>query len=271
MNKYIDINRLWALLVRELLLNKRNIPIMFFSMILLFLLLDFSLLNDFFLKGYGLSHSQLYPVVVLIYCLIVTSTSFSEMNSSDRKIDFMMLPASVEEKFAVKFFYTTVVFIIISIAALSISAVIVELIRAILGSEILFKKIFNLYSPGMLFGFIKKYLALHAVFFFGAIYFKKLEFGKTILTIVVMLAVLGLYLLILNYIPAFKNTLTQKIILQQFGIVDSQLSAASYMNTLQFFRELRHTVYFISVNILPLVLWGTAYLRLREEEVDNGI
>ena len=271
MNNYFDLKRTWILMIRELLLNKKNLLIMLASLILLFLLLDFSLLNDFFVKGYGLKHTQVYPFVVLVYCLIVTSTAFAEMNFTERKIDYLMLPASVVEKFSVKFIYTTVIMLIVCLAALSISALIAELITRIIGSEILFKKIFHSYSIRVLFDFIKAYLACHSIFFLGAVFYKKLEFGKTVLTITVLLTIIGAYLLILNYAPFFKNPLSQKIILQQFGVFESQLSSESQINTLMFFRGVKRDVYFVSVYILPFILWGIAYLRLKEEEVNNGI
>lgn len=270
MNNYFNLKRFGLLFLKEVWINKKNIPIMFFSLIILFLLLDFSLLNEFFEKKFLLRHSELYPFVVLIYCMVITSTSFAELNSSDRKIDFMMLPASAEEKFLVKLFYTSVVFIIISIAALSISALIVEAIRIILKSEVLFKRILYLYPTYMLLSFVKTYIALHAIFFLGAVFFKKLEFGKTILAILTITAAAVLYLLILNYVPVFKNVISQKVILAQFGIVDSQLSADSMKNSIGFFRQVIHDLYFVFSYILPFVFWGTAYLRFKEEEVDNG-
>jgi len=71
-------------------------------------------------------------------------------------------------------------------------------------------------------------------------------------------------------VPVFKNVISQKVILAQFGIVDSQLSADSMKNSFGFFRQVLNDLYFIFSYILPFVFWGTAYLRFKEEEVDNG-
>lgn len=271
MNQYFNLKRFKSLFVREILINKKNLIIMFFSLILLFLLFDFSLLNEFFEKRYSLQHYQIYPIVVLIYCLVVTSTSFVELNSSEREIDFFMLPASMEEKFTVKFFYTTLVFVVLSIASLSVAALVVELVRSILQSDILFRKIFHSYTPWMLLYYINIYLALHSLFFLGAIYFKKMEFGKTLLFIVVLLALAGVYLLILNYLPFYKNTITRQEILEQFGVVQTQLSNRSARSHYQFFYGLKKTLLFLFLYIIPFILWGIAYFRFKEEEVDNGI
>jgi hypothetical protein len=271
MNRYFNLNRIKLLAIREIAVNKKNIPIMLISLILLFLLLDFSLLSDFFNKAYNLKHYQLYPLVALIYCLVITSSSFSELNSGAKETDYLMLPASVEEKFLVKLLYTTGAFILLNLAALLISGVIVETVRFIVGGEIIFKRTLASYTPKIIIRFLKYYIAMHSVFFMGSVFFKKLEFGKVVLAGALVIAAVGLYLLILNYIPVFKNTLTRQMILAQFGVVESQFSADSMRNYLIFFRSLTRDIKFAGFYILPFVFWGAAYIRLREEEASNGI
>lgn len=271
MNKYFNVNRFRLLMVKELLLNRKNLLIMFISLVLFFLLLDFSPLSNLINDKSYIQHLVIYPLIMLMYCLILTSTSFSELNNTEQKIEFYMLPASITEKYAVKFIYTTLVFILISLASLTLAAIIAEFTRLLLRSNVLFKPIFHSYTFQMLFDFLFVYLGYHAIFFCGAVFFRKLESGKTLLVIITVIVTAGLYLFILNYMPFFKNTISREMIFQQFGKVEMQYSVQSVKNIHEYFDNLRTQVMFIFRYILPLILWTAAYFRLKEDEVKNGI
>ena len=173
MKKQFDIKRFWQTLFREFALNKINILIMLGSLTFLNLLLNYMSQRPYmylpsWLKGSGII------IITLIYCMIITSSSFAELNTADRKIDFLMLPSSIVEKFIVKFIYTTIGLLFLSYVALSLSAILVEIYRYIFPNAGLFKRMFHIYSYFNFGGFFQMYFALHSLFFFGAIYFKKL-------------------------------------------------------------------------------------------------
>src|SRR3989339_1382804 len=126
MKRQFEIKRFLRTFWRELALNKINILIMIASLTFISLLMNLISQRPSLPKlgRYGIDG---FPIVALIYCVIIVSSSFSELNFSDRKIDFLMLPSTTFEKYIVKFIYTTVGFILLSISSVGLSAIIIEI------------------------------------------------------------------------------------------------------------------------------------------------
>jgi hypothetical protein len=272
MKKQLDLKRLWQTFVREFALNKINILIMLASLTFLNLLLSYISQRPYFPRMGWLTAGG-FPVIALVYCMIITSSSFSELNTADRKIDFLMLPSSIIEKFIVKFIYTTVGFLLLSYVALSLSAMIIEIYRYLFPNAGLFKRMFHTYSHFNFGGFLQVYFALHSLFFFGAIYFKKLELGKTFLAFGGLFAALNIYLSLISLLPFFENVNTPLEILNiplQIN-VNAELSIQSWHKITALNSTVKEIVLFVLLYFMPVFFWALSFIRLQENEVADGV
>ena len=272
MKKIFATKRFFQTFWKEIAFNKINILIMLASLTFLNLLLSYISQRPYFPRMGWLSADG-FPVIALVYCMIITSSSFSELNTADRKIDFLMLPSSIIEKFIVKFIYTTVGFLLLSYVALSLSAMIVEIYRYLFPNANLFKRMFHTYSHFNFGGFLQVYFALHSLFFFGAIYFKKLELGKTFLAFAGLFAALNIYLSLISLLPFFENVNTPLEILNiplQIN-VNAELSIQSWRKITVLNNTVQNIISIIMFYIMPVFLWALSFIRLQEDEVTDGV
>lgn len=275
MKTHFDTKRFSQTLLKEIVLNKTNIIIMLASLTFLSLLVNYISHKPYLPKKLDWLQSDAFPIITLIYSMVVTSNSFSELNVADRKIEFLMMPSTILEKFLVKFFYTTVGYIVLSVAALSFSAIIVELYLSFFPAGSLFEKILHSYNTVNLWEYLRNYLMLHSLLFFGGIYFRKLELGKTFLSVVGCLGTLGIFMGILNMLPFFEkvspsffsNLYTVPLNFDNEASVSIQ-SQIKLMNlTISFF----NIAFFAASYILPIFFWILSYIQLKENEVADGI
>ncbi len=272
MKKQFNLKRFLRTFWRELALNKTNILIMIASLTFISLLMNLISQRPSFpkLSRYGIDG---FPIVALVYCLIIASSSFSELNFADRKIDFLMLPSSVVEKYIVKFIYTTLGFFLLSISSVGLSAILIESYYYLFPSGTLFRKLMHSYYYYNYNRIFQNYIMFHSIFFFGGIYFRKLELGKTFLTVSGTIATLGIYLSLLNILPFFKNVSTPFDIMNVSMQINenSDLSLKSWSNIFELNRTVKDIVIFCAYNILPIFLWVLSFLRLQENEVSDGV
>ncbi|GEM_PF-2304773 len=272
MKNIFNAKRFFQTFWKEIAFNKINILIMLASLTFLNLLLSYISQRPYFPRMGWLTAGG-FPVIALVYCVIITSSSFSELNTADRKIDFLMLPSSIVEKFIVKFIYTTVGFLLLSYVALSLSAMIVEIYRYLFPNAGLFKRMFHTYSHFNFGGFLQIYFALHSLFFFGAIYFKKLELGKTFIAFGGLFAALNIYLSLISLLPFFENVNTPLEILNiplQIN-VNAELSIQSLQKITALNSTVKEIVLFALIYFMPVFLWALSFIRLQENEVADGV
>jgi len=271
MKNQFNLKRFWQTLFRELAFNKTNILIMLASLTFLNLLLNYITQRPYLSKANWLNAD--ISVIALIYCMVIISSSFAELNTADRKIDFLMLPSSILEKYLVKFIYTTVGLILLSYVALSLAAVIVELYRYLFPGAGLFKSMLHSYSNFKFDRYLQNYFSLHSIFFFGAIYFKKLELGKTFIAAIGIFAALNIYLSLISLLPFFENVNTPLEILNiplQIN-VNAVLSIQSMRKIAAVNNNVREIVFIIMLYVLPVFLWALSFIRLQENEVADGV
>lgn len=175
-NKYLNFARLKSTLFSDLLSNIWKIVIA--SEALAGILLLF-----FIYVGIGKMepklYSTVYPAIIIITGLIVTSLSFSELYTG-KSYFYLSLPSSSFEKLLSKLIIISVLYllginfllIIVSIAADGIN-------YFLLGNQF---PIYNPIHPNILNSELF-YLIMLTLFLFGAVYFKKYNFLKTILLI----------------------------------------------------------------------------------------
>jgi hypothetical protein len=113
---------------------------------------------------------------------IVTSLAFREVWQNGSGIAYLMLPGSLFEKFLVKLLMTSIGFAVGTLVFMSAAGAVSETLdRLLFGAGHGF---FNPFTPAVLQAVVR-YLVLQSFFLLGSIWFRKLAFVKTVLSIVV--------------------------------------------------------------------------------------
>lgn len=132
----------------------------------------------------------LYPYLTTIFVLLITSSFFIPLHSSSRSQEWLLLPASVSNKFFSSLLFTLVA----SFVAITFLFLIVGVISTMLGF-ILYKRFYPL-SWVVELNFLKaiKYvLQSFPLFFAGAIFFKRNHFVKTTLSAAAIGLISGIF------------------------------------------------------------------------------
>ena len=285
MKNIFNSKRFFLMLTREFTLNKKNLLIIALSMIFVSLVITYfgaaSYTITSTLPAQTVKVYMVYPFIVLIYCVIVTSYSFLELNTPDKKIDFIMLPASVAEKYFTKFFYTTFGFVFLATLALSINTLFVNLLNAGLPHEYYTQNHYYTHSklPFVNINYLTYlhfYLVVHSIFFFCGIYFVKMELPKTVLAIVGIAFGIILLSLLFNAFGVvgefnFSYNTNFRKFLSGYTPAKMQWSNQSYYLVRMFIDKVFDVLKFILMYIIPFFFWILGFLRLREIEVRDGV
>lgn len=189
--------------------------------------------------------------------LILTSMIFNEIHSSTKAFQFLTLPSTTSEKLFAAWFTGTVIYTIVSMAAIFALSIFVEVIKGINTGLWTPFYVFNPFSADVV-SSILNYFFYQSIFLLGAVYFKKNNFIKTFLVIVVF--VLGSFFF-LN-IGLLIYGLSQN---QQF-FVDIQLDELfinGQLNARIWFTLLK---YLLGVGLTFFFIW-LSYLQLKNKQV----
>jgi hypothetical protein len=194
--------------------------------------------------------------IMLLAGTIFTSNVFADLGERKKAIAWLVLPASHFEKYLVAWIYSfllfiiayTLIFYLALFTALNIQHVHTQRIAIL---NVFEKQILQMY---LVFAF------LHAIAFFGAVYFEKLHFIKTAFTFFIIIAVL----IIIN-----KGLLS--------ALLGRTVDASPPFGYLRFgdtgqavdikidSQDSPYLLYLLI--ILTFILWVAAYFRLKEKQV----
>lgn len=149
------------------------------------ILITVSLLNTWANNGeydtsFLLTQGQL---MLFLFGLVITSTTFKELHSNNRGWFYLMLPANPLEKLLSNWLITSVGYAVAASLLLVVSSLVSSVFAVLLFGENLY--IINPLEPNFL-QFLLHYCIIQSVFFLGAIYFKKYHFLKTILALFIL-------------------------------------------------------------------------------------
>lgn len=255
-NKYLSLTRLKATLYSDLLSNIWKIVIAAEALAGILLLF-------FIYVGIGKMepklYSTVYPAIIIITGLVVTSLSFSELYT-DKSYFYLTIPSSSFEKLLSKLILISVAYLL----GINFLLIIVSLVTKGLNYFLLGKQfpIFNPIHPNILNSELF-YLIILTFFLFGAVYFKKYNFLKTILLIsapilfIIIFPAIGYKLMFWEFHEAGLQSLIP-------GYKIAPLSIDYLSDTIRQIIEIL-TFLFYSVTA-PFFLLLT-YLRLIESEV----
>ena len=191
---------------------------------------------------------------------IFTSLLFNDdMFNRVRAHNFLMLPASNEEKFLSKALFSAILYPISIILLFTLTSVVVELLLfLVVGDPI------NLFNPfqKQVINSIPSYFVVSSLFFLGATYFRKTHFIKTTFTSWLILFSFVAVLIIFSRIilaPYFQE--------QSFFYIRVSF-LENYDSLPRIFEVIGDFLCFI---VLPLFLYFISYLRIKEVQATDAI
>lgn len=217
----------------------------------------FSFTNDgFLLLGF---QEGIFVVFLLLAGCIFTSLVFADLGDKKKAIPALTLPASHFEKYFVSWLYSFLIFQLLYVALFYlIASIVISFGHDVPGRENVLLNIFD--KDRMAYGAFIIYPILHAVILFGAIYFEKLHFIKTSFAFFI-----GIFLLGLLNKPIMALMIDHKIlgttIFSPLNITDGK----NYWEIKP--AEIQTYTICIVLGVIVVLLWVSAYYKLKEKEV----
>jgi len=205
----------------------------------------------------------LYTGLLFLGGFIVTSMAFHEVRLNAQGIHYLSLPGSTLEKFLSKLLVTAVGYGVGTLVFCTAVAALTEGInRLAFGHAHPFFNPFALNNLRLL----PAYLISQSVFLLGSIYFRKLHFVKTALSLVLL--ALGLMVIGTTFARlVFKEYFNGPIL--NFGPNLEELSRSGELQSVlgPLAQRFQVALRIVLVSALAPVCWVVSYLRLRESEV----
>lgn len=216
------------------------------------ILITLSLLNTWanngeYDTGFLLSQGQF---MLFLFGIIITSGAFKELGSKNKGWFYLMLPANPLEKLLSSWLITSVGYAAIASLLLVVSSLVTSAFTALLFGGGLY--VINPLEPHFL-ELLLHYCIIQSVFFLGAIYFKKHNFLRTILALIILFFAFVIVVEIISqgifHTWSFSG--------DQFEINDNTILGRDLLAVIK-------TVYYAL--IVPFFL-TVSYFRLKEREV----
>lgn len=215
-----------------------------------------------------------FSVVTMVTGLIITAGSFQELQSPGHRIELLLRPATVVEKVGAKLLVTTVLFWLLMTAAhVAVSLLGAALYRLAGGVE----PLTGFFHEGMwLAGAVEtlpNYLPLHAVFFFGAVYFRRHPAGRTTLAAVgwvssyVIAAVVAVRFIFAPYMGASRRFGRRSAMgVELGGEFGLQFNEQIWQEIAPLYLQNPELLATVLRILMVAAFWGLAFLRFRETE-----
>ncbi len=212
-------------------------------------------------------HEGFFPMALTISGTIVTSLAFIDLHLPQKSQAYLMLPVSAAERVVERVLTTNLLFIL----AVSLAYGLFSLVAAGLG-ELLIGRSFGFYLPvsGEGLEAIKGYALIHAVFLFGAVYFRRRNLLKTLLSLAVLGMMFAFFTAFLAWI-AFGDYREMAAAGLFSGMAIDDALVASQMTRLADLARTAGRVFRFSTYAITPALWVLTWLRLRETEVVHGV
>jgi len=187
---------------------------------------------------------------------IFTSSIFANLGNKKKAIPILTLPASHFEKYLVSWIFTLLVFQVLYVGAFYIADSIVLALSTSATTKMLY--VFD--SEQKLPIVFIAYTLLHALAFWGAIYFEKLHFIKTVFTFFIILL-----------ITVIVNRVIVTIFIGSTVLNGLPFLGIELLESGRFFRLAPPDGFIYAhlavVMLIVLFLWISAFFKLKEKEV----
>ena len=198
----------------------------------------------------------LFFTILMLAGTIFTSSVFADLGERRKAIVWLTLPASHFEKYLVAWIYSYLILIVAYTLIFYLAIFTAIHIQHVHGRP---QVILNVFDKQILQMYLV-YAFLHAISFFGAVYFEKLHFIKTAFTFFIVLAVLivinkGLLSVLLGKTVDSSLPFGYMRLGDNGQAVDIKLSS----------QDSPYLLYLMI--ILTLIFWVSAYFRIKEKQV----
>lgn len=189
-NSFFNINRLKYFLIRQISINYKTWLIAAGSVagFLMFI----GTWNIFF-DHHAIDSGYILGIVLPVFFitgLIYTSLIFSELNSTHRAYLYFSIPASAFEKLLSAWLLSSIMYVLFGIILIYIVNFYYILVAGVFTSKTV--ELVNLFNLDVLKTF-GTYMVIQSIFFLGAIYFRRVNFLKTLLAGFVFMVIISIY------------------------------------------------------------------------------
>ena len=194
-------------------------------------------------------YRTVFLMALFAFGTITTSMSFSNLHGRTTSTAYLLLPATSLEKTVAGLLWGTVLVIVYLLLLTTALSVVVEVLKlAAFGGEN------ELFSPfdRVVWSVVPHYLVVQSLFFLGAAWFRRLNFIKTLLALVIIVAGLS----------AFGVGVTWSLTDGGFAFEDGGYVDFDWAVWLLYYG------YHVA---LPLFCWFVAWLRVKETQVRHGV
>lgn len=260
---HFSIHRVWYLL-RHMFVSQRRTAVISFAAIFgaFTIVVLFSFIEGIVPEIHNVPAALYFGIVGLV----IAGTAFGELHDGKRSYGYLLLPASAAEKVTAAILATGVLWIPFAFLSYWLFSVLMAgLSLLILGEALPFYQIFTAENGELVLDFV----TAHALFLFGAVYFR----GKNLLKTVATLAGVGFGISALVGLAGwllFKGFGPDLEQLFQGTVVSGDISAR-VTRIADMFVTAQNVGVFLAQYILPPALWVLTWQRLRETEVAHGV
>ena len=194
--------------------------------------------------------------IMLLAGTIFTSNVFADLGERKKAIAWLVLPASHFEKYLVAWIYSFLLFIIVYTLIFYLALFTALNIQHVYTHRTV---ILNIFENQILQMFLV-YAFLHAITFFGAVYFEKLHFIKTGFAFFIIIAVL----ILLN--KGLLSVFFGRPVDASPPFSNVRFAESGQMVDIKIERQNAPYILYLFI-ILTFIFWVAAYFRLKEKQV----
>ena len=211
---------------------------------------DFS---NFSAKQYMFNIAMFYALLYIIG-LQFCSMAFPELKTKETRYSWLLLPGSIFEKFFSRLLFTSLVFFIFYTIAYFIGAFVGATLNVVF-----FDFNFTVINPfnSTLIKTLIMFFALHAIFFTGGLYFKKLASIKTLAIILLLFLLLIAMFIFFTWFFYLNNDVS----VYYANNLSSFMGVPGYTFITSLFKICSNIIFFV---IIPLFSWFIGYYKLKE-------
>ncbi len=191
-------------------------------------------------------------IFIFVGGLMITSMAYNEIHTPAKSQFYLTLPATAAEKLFSHWIVTSVIFVLLANVLLSAVLFLTSAIAYMSLSTPI--EVFNPFTSENM-TLMAIYLVVHSIFFLGALYFRKNNFLKTILSVFVIQTVINIFIVILAYLLIGKEGFQTDM--QGFNVGLTQFGTETF--------PLLMKILFFGI-LGPFCLL-VSYFRLKEREV----
>ncbi len=195
---------------------------------------------------------NLGQVIIFTGGFLITSMSYNEIHTPARSQFYLTLPATAGEKLFSHWIITSVGFVLIANVLLSAVLFLTSSISYM--SLSIPVEVFNPFTQQNL-TLMSIYVVLHSIFFLGALYFRKNNFLKTILSLFVIQLVFNIFIFLMIYLVIGKEGFQQDMSMMEVNLGKFATETFPMLMKILFY------------GILAPFCLLVSYFRLKEREV----